>query len=211
MVALDERSISRAARHLAVGQPPMSRSLKRLRELLGDPVLERRGSTMVATERARKIARRVREGLDTIDAALHADASSVPGDADEVFRVGMSDDLASTLRASPFEQLQLDAPRCRLLIISSEAGPVRPPSGSAMTAMEGRGAGGRPGVEAPSAGARAIGNVRGGLEARVSGREDARVPSDAEVETEKSSNLYRRAVGFRWVFISPIAPRASAP
>lgn len=124
MVALDalveERSVSGAARRVGVGQPAMSHSLKRLRELLDDAVLERRGSTMVVTERARTVARAVREGLHTIDAALEAAVEFVPATAEEVFRVGMSDHLSSAVGSTLFERLREDAPGCRLGIVNAD-------------------------------------------------------------------------------------------
>ena len=56
LVALDallsERNVTRAARRLGITQPAMSQSLARLRELFGDPLLVRKGRSMVLTPRA---------------------------------------------------------------------------------------------------------------------------------------------------------------
>ena len=46
---LTERSVSRAALRLGMYQPAVSASLKRLRELAGDPLLVRSGASMVPT------------------------------------------------------------------------------------------------------------------------------------------------------------------
>ena len=56
LVAFDalvaERSVTRAAKRLGLSQPAASNALRRLRDLLDDPVLVRAGSSMVPTERA---------------------------------------------------------------------------------------------------------------------------------------------------------------
>ena len=49
---LKERSVSRAAEKLGITQPAMSNALRRLRDLLGDPILVRTSSGMAPTERA---------------------------------------------------------------------------------------------------------------------------------------------------------------
>ena len=47
---LTERSVSRAALRMGMYQPAVSAALKRLRDLAGDPLLVRSGSSMVPTE-----------------------------------------------------------------------------------------------------------------------------------------------------------------
>ncbi|MRU29890.1 LysR family transcriptional regulator, partial [Xylella fastidiosa subsp. multiplex] len=47
---MTDRSVSRAAIRLGMYQPAVSAALKRLRELLGDPLLVRLGSGMVPTD-----------------------------------------------------------------------------------------------------------------------------------------------------------------
>ena len=46
---MSERSVTRAARQLNIGQSAMSSTLARLRKLLDDPVLVRNGRELVAT------------------------------------------------------------------------------------------------------------------------------------------------------------------
>ena len=57
---LSERSVSAAARKLNLSTSAMSRTLSRLREVLGDPVLVPAGRAMVATPHAEAIAEQVR-------------------------------------------------------------------------------------------------------------------------------------------------------
>ena len=48
-VLLREQNVTRAAEQLGITQPAMSNSLKRLRELFGDPLLIRTSDGMTAT------------------------------------------------------------------------------------------------------------------------------------------------------------------
>ena len=74
LVAFDalvaERSVTRAAKRLGLSQPAASNALRRLRDLLDDPVLVRAGSSMVPTERALELAPAVRDALSTVRRAL---------------------------------------------------------------------------------------------------------------------------------------------
>ncbi len=53
------KSVSAASKELHLGQPATSYNLKRLRELLGDPLFERQGNKMQPTVRAHEIAPKV--------------------------------------------------------------------------------------------------------------------------------------------------------
>ena len=59
-VLLQERSVSAAARRLRLSTSAMSRTLSRLRDVLGDPVLVPAGRAMVATPHAEALAEQVR-------------------------------------------------------------------------------------------------------------------------------------------------------
>lgn len=60
---LQERSVTRAAHRLGVGQPTMSGMLARLRDQLRDPLLVRVGRNMELTPRASELADEVRQTL----------------------------------------------------------------------------------------------------------------------------------------------------
>ena len=70
LVALDalsteQGSVTRAAQRLGIGQSALSHALKRLREVLGDPLFVRSGSRLVPTERAQQLAPVIASWLDT--------------------------------------------------------------------------------------------------------------------------------------------------
>ena len=63
---LAEPSVSGAAQRLGLSQPATSAALARLRHVLSDPLLVRRGNTMVHTARADELKPRVSALLDEI-------------------------------------------------------------------------------------------------------------------------------------------------
>src|SRR3954469_21480459 len=90
---LAERSVSRAAMKLGMYQPAVSASLKRLRELAGDPLLVRSGTGMVPTDAG---LRMIEPSASILRAAemLFSDARTFdPQTADCTFRVAASDYL----------------------------------------------------------------------------------------------------------------------
>jgi LysR family transcriptional regulator, nod-box dependent transcriptional activator len=95
LVALDallsERSVTRAAERVGLSQPGMSNALARLRRLLDDPLLVRRGAAMVPTARAEALNAPVREALALIRGALESPAPFDPGRDARRFRLSCSD------------------------------------------------------------------------------------------------------------------------
>src|SRR5258708_36714135 len=78
LVALDalisEAHVGRAARKIGLSQPAASHALKRLRNLLRDPVLVRVGSRMELTPRAAKLRASLAEALQRVQTLLVADS-----------------------------------------------------------------------------------------------------------------------------------------
>jgi len=90
---LTERSVSRAALKLGMHQPAVSAALKRLRELAGDPLLVRSGSSMVPTDAA---LRMIEPSGSILRAAemLFSDVRGFDPQADAVtFRIAAADYL----------------------------------------------------------------------------------------------------------------------
>ena len=92
---LTERSVSRAAIRLGMHQPAVSASLKRLRDLAGDPLLVRSGAGMVPTEAG---LRMIEPSASILQGAqmLFADVRGFdPATARATFRIAASDYLDS--------------------------------------------------------------------------------------------------------------------
>jgi len=108
---LRERNVTRAAEQLNITQPAMSNGLKRLRNLLNDPILVRTSEGMVPTDRALAMQSRVREILYSVEEVVQPTRTFEPDTSDRVFRMMISDYAASTLMAPLLKQLRDLAPK----------------------------------------------------------------------------------------------------
>ncbi len=70
---LTERNVARAAARLHVTPSAVSNQLARLRELVGDPLVTRKGRGIVPTPRATELAGPIARALGDLDAALTAE------------------------------------------------------------------------------------------------------------------------------------------
>lgn len=96
LVALDrllERgSVGLAAKDLGVSQPAMSRTLQRLRDALGDPLLVRAGRGVVPTDRAAALREPVTEALHAFQRVFAPPPRFDPRTARGTFSVAMGDE-----------------------------------------------------------------------------------------------------------------------
>jgi len=105
-----EGSLTRAARNLSLTQPAVSNALRRLRETLGDELVQRSGQGMAPTPRARAIWPAVREALAQLQSSLIPN-EFVPAEANTSFVLAMSDASAAELIPVLTETLEKQAPR----------------------------------------------------------------------------------------------------
>lgn len=89
-VLIQECSVSRAAELTSRPQPSVSRMLRRLREVLDDPILVRSGAKMIATERAIALRGPVQEILNQV-ARIEVDRRFDPASANREFRIAFAD------------------------------------------------------------------------------------------------------------------------
>jgi DNA-binding transcriptional LysR family regulator len=119
VVALDallqERSVSRAARRVGLGQPAMSHALSRLRTLLGDEVLVRGAGGMEPTPLALDIAGPVRQALLQIRETILERRPFDPAQARRTFFLGMTDYTEVLLLAPLVARVVLAAPGVQLV------------------------------------------------------------------------------------------------
>ena len=88
---MQERSVTRAAKRLALSQSAMSHTLRRLRDLFGDELFVRVGQEMTPTPRAMEMSDRVRNALREVGSVLDAAAPFHPGDVRATFRISAFD------------------------------------------------------------------------------------------------------------------------
>lgn len=111
-----ERSLTRAARNLSLTQPAVSNALRRLRETLGDELVQRSGQAMAPTPRALAIWPSVREALQQLQESL-TPSEFVPATASTTFILAMADATAAELIPGLVETLELEAPGVSIRVV----------------------------------------------------------------------------------------------
>ncbi len=111
-----ERNLTRAANNLAITQPAVSNALRRLRELLGDELLVRKGHGVEPTPRAVALWPVVRQSLEMLQQSLSPD-SFEPGTASLALVLAMADSTAATLVPPLIEIVEREAPGLALRIV----------------------------------------------------------------------------------------------
>ncbi len=107
---ISERSVTRAASRVGLGQSAMSHNLARLRRLFDDELLTRSADGMQPTPRALALADQVRKALQAVQSAVLESAKFNPATADRVFRIGLADSIEVALMPALVERLQTLAP-----------------------------------------------------------------------------------------------------
>lgn len=124
LIALDalltEGSVAGAARRMNLSAPAMSRTLGRIREVLGDPVFVQSGRNMVPTPRALEMRERVRQAVEDASSLL------VPGmDVDLTgierrFSVRANDIFVGMYGGQLLDAMNRDMPRATLRFTPEE-------------------------------------------------------------------------------------------
>jgi DNA-binding transcriptional LysR family regulator len=106
---LEEASVGRAADRVALSQPAMSHALKRLRILLGDPLLVRVGSGMQLTARGQALRYPVKDALSRVRDLLVMEQFDAARST-RTFHLFVSDYASDLLFPLLRKQLQHEAP-----------------------------------------------------------------------------------------------------
>jgi len=117
-VLLRECNVTRAAEELGISQPAMSNSLRRLRDLFGDPILVRTSDGMTPTDRALELKPLVRNVLSAAEQVILPKTEFDPAASSRIFRIMASDYTESTLLPVLLRQLRKEAPGIRLDIMT---------------------------------------------------------------------------------------------
>jgi DNA-binding transcriptional LysR family regulator len=118
LVALDvllaEGSVERASKRLRLSASAMSRTLARLRETTGDPLLVRAGRGLVPTPRALALREDVHQLVLGAEAVLRPDQTIDLAKLERVFTLRTSDGFVETFGAKLIARIARDAPGVRL-------------------------------------------------------------------------------------------------
>lgn len=119
------RSVSAAARSLSVGQPAMSKTLQRLRDVLADPLLVRIGHKMIPTARGTALMQPVAEALLAAGRVLAPPEVFDPAKATGKIAIAMPEHSHVTVAVPLVEQVSALAPgldlRIRALTFATRA------------------------------------------------------------------------------------------
>lgn len=118
---LTERSVSRAALRLGMYQPAVSASLKRLRELAGDPLLVRSGAGMVPTDAGLRMLEPSASILRAAEMLFTDIRGFDPQTAATTFRVAAADYLDPDFLPQLVAQIKAQAPQCHIEILPLSA------------------------------------------------------------------------------------------
>jgi DNA-binding transcriptional LysR family regulator len=111
-----DRSVSRAAARLGIGQPAASHALNRLRVLFDDELLVRHGRLMVPTPRALALADPVGRALAAAREALEPARPWHPATAERSFTISGGDYAVSTILPRLIGPLRATAPGVNLRV-----------------------------------------------------------------------------------------------
>jgi len=88
---VEEKSVSKAADKLNIGQSAMSHSLSRLRDLLSDPLFERQGHIMVPSQKAIELTPVIASILNQITQQVLRTGAFEPKAFNSTFKIGLTD------------------------------------------------------------------------------------------------------------------------
>ncbi|MCQ9617245.1 LysR family transcriptional regulator [Paenalcaligenes niemegkensis] len=118
---VSERSVSRTAFKMNQSQPAISAALRRLRDIIGDPLLVREKGGMVPTERAIALLAHAKGALAEIDCMVNTQENFDPLVSRSEFNIGSPDYLAPVFVGSMVERLRREAPEATLNLHSLDA------------------------------------------------------------------------------------------
>lgn len=117
---MEERSVTGAARRLGVGQPAMSSTLARLRDMFGDPLLSRGAQGMIPTQRALALMEPIGQVLADMREQVFAILPFEPAAERRSFRVGVSDQAEVAIMPGVLNLMRQEAPEVSLIARSVE-------------------------------------------------------------------------------------------
>lgn len=125
---LAEGSVTRAARRLGLSPSAMSRSLARLRETTGDPLLVRAGRGLVATPRAIELRDQVSRLVRDAEAVLRPEEGPDLARLERTFTLRTSEGFVENFGPALIARVAAEAPHVRLRFVpkpDKEAAPLR--------------------------------------------------------------------------------------
>ncbi|MEX0853573.1 MAG: LysR family transcriptional regulator [Bauldia sp.] len=114
---LHERNTTRVGERIGLSQPAVSAALKRLRQVLDNPLFVREGNRMVPTPLAESLEEPLRQALARIERTLSGGAPFDPARSTRLFRLAGDDYLSETLLPGLMALLSKRAPGIRFQVL----------------------------------------------------------------------------------------------
>ena len=133
---LVEKNVSRVALKLNQPQPSISASLRKLRELTGDPLLVRGARGMVPTQHGESLLKPAKRILDEAESLFVKKTPFVPQEEARTFNIAAPDYLDSQFLPNVVAMLRRGSPKSRVVIHS--IGPGGRGEASAWASVEAR-------------------------------------------------------------------------
>ncbi|MBL8383562.1 MAG: LysR family transcriptional regulator [Burkholderiales bacterium] len=140
-VLLAEGSVARAGRRLRLSPSAMSRTLARLRETTGDPLLVRAGRGLVPSPRAIELRERIGPLVQEAEAMLRPAAALDLKRLERTFTIRTSEGFVENFGAALLARIARDAPGVRLRFVPKpdrDSGPLRDGSVDLETGVVGK-------------------------------------------------------------------------
>lgn len=118
LVLYRERSVTKAADSLHLGQPAISGALKRLREFFNDPLFVRQSNGMIPTPRADTLVQNLTPLVESLHSHLFELPVFSPKTSRKTFRIGMSEWLEQWITPTLFSQIYQQAPGVSLKVVN---------------------------------------------------------------------------------------------
>src|SRR5262245_30011930 len=116
-VLLEEGSVAAAARRMGLSNSAMSRTLARLRETTGDPILVRAGRGLVVTPRALELRERVGRIVQDAEAVLRPAEEIRIDQLSRTFTMRSRDGFVETFGPGIVARVSAEAPSVRLRFV----------------------------------------------------------------------------------------------
>jgi DNA-binding transcriptional LysR family regulator len=120
---LQEQSVTRAAERLGLSVPAMSRTLLRLRKMMGDPLLVRAGMRLVPTYRALELQPKVSALVEQTRSLVQSKSSLSLHEMERTFTVRCEDSTA-LFTAQLYDLMARSAPKVKLRILGATANDI---------------------------------------------------------------------------------------
>jgi len=111
-------SVSKAAERCCVSQSAMSHSLQRLRKLFDDPLFERVGSKMEATDRAIELSSTVEALLNTIQSEVLLSKSFDAATYKGTWKIGLTDYAEQMFAPALFDLIKQSSPNSQVVLFN---------------------------------------------------------------------------------------------